>query len=158
MKGRLLSSMAAVRMSEKDYRRIQSPARSARTRAEKPVVRTKRSLEAVLTKQVIGFLRLHQWQCVRTNSGLLTRPNSAARIRIGAPGMADWLCIRRDRVGMLFQVFWLELKSRGNAPSDKQYKFLAEQRALGFPAVWLDHYDADGVSGSFRDWYDGRYA
>ena len=83
--------------------------------------------EAQVTEQCIDYLRAEGWRCIRLNSGLFQRPNGKHRVRIGEPGMPDWICVPGGRVhGHLRPAaFFLELKrSKGGQLSDAQSRWI----------------------------------
>lgn len=71
---------------------------------------TPRLTEADVTTQVRDFLRAKGWRPLRMHSGLL--PGARYPIRVGEPGMADYLFVRYLRPGVA-AALWIEMKRPG---------------------------------------------
>ncbi len=87
--------------------------------------------EKQVTEQVIGWLKVNGWLCVRLQSGLMELPGNR-RIRVGTPGLPDWACFNHDRY------FFLELKAPGKAPSIAQLDWMRMAHTKGLTVLWAD--------------------
>lgn len=85
----------------------------------------------MITDQVIGWLRVKRFYCVRLNSGLISTPDGR-RMRIGEKGLPDWLIIKGWRC------FFLELKAPTKTLSPDQENWFAWAAREGIPAMWAD--------------------
>jgi len=79
--------------------------------------------EAQVTKQCIDFLLAERWYCIRLNSGLLQRPGSTARLRVGEKGLPDYICTRGN------EYFFLEFKASGGRLRTAQRDWIARAKA-----------------------------
>lgn len=106
--------------------------------------------ERDVSARIIRYLRVRGWRCQRQQSGLARFPGGGAPVRIGEPGMADWLCLRPLCEG-LAEVFYLEVKAPGGKLSDAQQEWLRRRTVERFEAVTahsLEWFDA---------WYTKRF-
>jgi len=87
--------------------------------------------ESDVTKQVVGFVRAHGFECIRLNAGLFQRPGGTARIRIGTRGMSDWICLKADPL----RCFFLEIKRPGEPLRPDQQVWHEQMRQRGFTTV-----------------------
>jgi hypothetical protein len=112
--------------------------------------------ENQLEQQILDFLRVRGFRNIRQQVGTYTpyrvlmaisegkmSVEQAKRniIRIGTPGMADWLAIRpvekHGKFGgtfVAFEIFYWEAKAPGKKPKPDQVEWLSSQRATGTPA------------------------
>lgn len=99
--------------------------------------------ERDVTAQIIRYLRVRGWRCQRQHSGLARFPGGGAPVRIGEPGIADWLCLRPLCEGVA-EVFYLELKAPGGKLSQAQQDWLRRRTVERFEAIaahsleWFD--------------------
>jgi len=84
------------------------------------VLRRLKLTEAQVTKQCIDFLIAEGWRCIRLNSGLFQRPGGKVRVRIGEPGMPDYVCFLGD------QYFFLEFKGANGRLRENQAKWIRQ--------------------------------
>lgn len=116
--------------------------------------------ENIVESQVLGFLRVRSWRCIRQHSGvflgagvligILEKSKSVAQVRerindcmtrFGEKGRCDWMCVRTSsgRVPAFpHDVFELEVKGPGNKPSPHQLAYIRKLNATGTPALWVD--------------------
>ncbi len=102
-------------------------AAAKRTRAPKLPALT----EKQVTEQVIGWLKANGWLCVRLQSGLVDLPGNR-KMRVGTPGLPDWICCNHDRY------FFLEVKSPIKVPSPIQNEWMNSARRQGITAIWAN--------------------
>jgi hypothetical protein len=94
--------------------------------------------EMHVTEAVIGWLKSKQWLCFRLQSGLVDLPGGR-KMRVGTPGLPDWICCKRDKY------FFLELKRPGRFLTDDQHIWFNHAHGNHIPCMW-----ADGL-GTFLD-------
>lgn len=115
--------------------------------------------------QILGYLRMRRWIVTRQQVGTFVPYWVAVKmskgedvdihanvVRIGEEGDTDWIA-RRPVHGRpeAVEFFYLEMKGRDKSPSPAQIKRIRDLKAIGFAAVWFDHFDA------FRRWYESRF-
>lgn len=105
--------------------------------------------EAQVTKQIIDFLRAEGWRCIRLQSGLFQRPMSGVRIRIGEPGMPDWLVMKQRCP--LYAAF-LEIKGTGKTSRPDQVAWRTAAQKDGFTCEVFDNFE------TFLEFYRGVLA
>jgi hypothetical protein len=89
--------------------------------------------EKHVTEAVIGWLRAKGWMCVRQQSALLGE--SGKKVRIGTPGLPDWVCFKGLRY------FFLELKRPGKKLSEDQKIWFALAQREKINAMWCDSFE-----------------
>lgn len=99
-------------------------------------------VENDVERACLDLLRLHGYYVMRLQSGLLKTPDGRW-IRVGEPGLPDYVCVRRD--------FFLEVKAPGKKLSPAQTSKIFELEACGFQVAavdsverleaWLDQYE-----------------
>jgi hypothetical protein len=96
--------------------------------------------ESHVTKQCTDYLEAERWKCIRLQSGLFQRPKGKTRIRVGEPGLPDFICVRGA------EFFFLEFKGAGGRlrPAQKEWIAMADER--GFPVCVVDGLD------TLREW------
>jgi len=152
----LPGEVVMIRLSEKQGALVRSMG-SASTIAK--VAQCKALSEADVTRQICDFLRARGWILKRQQSGLFQRPESAARVRIGEVGEADWMALKSTPIlseygkfAGLSAVIFFGVKAPGRKPSFDQSVWLETRRRLHFEADWFDSPD------KFAAWYQERFA
>ena len=80
-------------------------------------------------RQCIDLLRLKGYYVVRLQSGLLKTPDGRW-IRVGEPGLPDYVCVKRD--------FFLEVKRPWGKLSGAQVNKIFELEACGYAVAAID--------------------
>lgn len=88
--------------------------------------------EAMVTAQVIGWLRVKGWRCERVQSGLFG--DSGKKVRVGIPGISDWNCFKGSRY------FKLELKRPGKTLSALQSEYFESCKRDKMNIMWADSF------------------
>lgn len=88
--------------------------------------------EAMITEQVIGWLRSRGWRCERVQSGLYDSAKIGKKVRVGIRGVPDWNCFKGSRY------FKLELKAPGRTLSEDQERYFAEAKRDRLNVMWAD--------------------
>ncbi len=96
--------------------------------------------EKHVTEAVIGWLRAHNWLCVRLQSGLVDLPG-ARKMRVGTPGLPDWACFKGSRY------CFIELKRPGKTLSSDQKIWFALAQKNKINCLW-----ADGLGSFLAKW------
>ncbi len=87
--------------------------------------------EKIVTQSCIQWLKIQGWTCIRLNSGLMQTPDGR-RMRVGTPGLPDWIAVRGGRY------YFLELKAHGKKLSAAQEEWFTLARINRLNAIWAD--------------------